>query len=174
MESTSTPAAVSNNPISIILLAKWGKERIEITALDPQATIGQVKSMITERTNVLPKRQKLIGLTTKSKAKVTDDTVLMDLKIKPGKSDKNEENVIYHSFILMGTAESNIFVDPSDREDLPDVVDDFDLDFNAGSDQVSPSHCYYFHFCLVSLSTKLKLLSTYPSYCSGWNMQQRK
>jgi len=35
----------------------------------------------------------------------------------------------------MGTPEEEIFVDPSDRDDLPDVIDDFDLDFNAGSDQ---------------------------------------
>ena len=32
--------------------------------------------------------------------------------------------------------EEKIFVDPSDRDDLPDVVDDFDLDFNAGSSEV--------------------------------------
>ena len=136
-EMNSTATAPSNS-MSINLLAKWGKERIEITALDPQTTIGQVKAIITERTNVLPKRQKLIGLTNKNKSKVTDETILMDLKVKTsGKSDQNEKNVICHSFILMGTAESNIFVDPSDRDDLPDVVDDFDLDFNAGSDEVS-------------------------------------
>jgi len=36
----------------------------------------------------------------------------------------------------MGTPEEKIFVDPSDLppEELPDVIDDFDLDFNAGSD----------------------------------------
>ena len=27
----------------------------------------------------------------------------------------------------MGTRESDIFVDPGDKEDLPDVIDDFDL-----------------------------------------------
>ena len=39
----------------------------------------------------------------------------------------------------MGTPEEKIFIDPSDRksQDLPDVIDDFDLDFNAGSDEVS-------------------------------------
>ena len=35
----------------------------------------------------------------------------------------------------MGTPEERIFVDPSDRTDLPDIIDDFDLDFGAGSDE---------------------------------------
>mmetsp|Transcript_2672 Transcript_2672/g.3778 ORF Transcript_2672/g.3778 Transcript_2672/m.3778 type:complete len:272 (+) Transcript_2672:1-816(+) len=35
----------------------------------------------------------------------------------------------------MGTPEEKIFVDPSDRDDLPDVIDDFNFDFNAGSDE---------------------------------------
>ena len=35
----------------------------------------------------------------------------------------------------MGTPEEKIFVDPSDRDDLPDVIDDFELDFNAGSEE---------------------------------------
>jgi ubiquitin-like domain-containing CTD phosphatase 1 len=35
----------------------------------------------------------------------------------------------------MGTPEEKIFVDPRHCSDLPDVIDDFDLDFNAGSDQ---------------------------------------
>ena len=33
----------------------------------------------------------------------------------------------------MGTREEHIFVDPNEKDDLPDVIDDFDLDFNAGS-----------------------------------------
>jgi len=28
-----------------------------------------------------------------------------------------------------------IFVDPSEKDDLPDVLDDFELDFNAGSEE---------------------------------------
>jgi ubiquitin-like domain-containing CTD phosphatase 1 len=35
----------------------------------------------------------------------------------------------------MGTPEEDIFVDPSERDDLPDVLDDFGLEFNAGSDE---------------------------------------
>ena len=31
--------------------------------------------------------------------------------------------------VQMGTPEEQIFVDPSERDDLPDVIDDFDLDY---------------------------------------------
>lgn len=82
----------------------------------------------------MPKRQKLIGLKGNKKGStVGDDTALSDLKAKGSKGD-----VIVHQFILMGTPEEHIFVDPSEKEDLPDIIDDFDLDFNAGSEEVSP------------------------------------
>jgi len=35
----------------------------------------------------------------------------------------------------MGTPEAEIFVDPSDMDSLPDVIDDFELEYNAGSDE---------------------------------------
>lgn len=35
----------------------------------------------------------------------------------------------------MGTPEEKIFVDPSQKDGLPDIIDDFDLDFNAGSEE---------------------------------------
>ncbi|GMH55282.1 hypothetical protein TrRE_jg11646, partial [Triparma retinervis] len=34
---------------------------------------------------------------------------------------------------MMGTPEADIFVDPADMDELPDVIDDFDSEFNAGS-----------------------------------------
>ena len=42
----------------------------------------------------------------------------------------------------MGTPEEEIFVDPSEKTDLPDIIDDFDLDFNAGSEEVGS--CSFF------------------------------
>eukprot|EP00553_Chaetoceros_curvisetus_P004502 CAMPEP_0204614172 /NCGR_PEP_ID=MMETSP0717-20131115/1963_1 /ASSEMBLY_ACC=CAM_ASM_000666 /TAXON_ID=230516 /ORGANISM="Chaetoceros curvisetus" /LENGTH=396 /DNA_ID=CAMNT_0051626781 /DNA_START=63 /DNA_END=1253 /DNA_ORIENTATION=- len=128
--------------VSVTLSAKWGKERIELSGLSPSTTIAQVKDLLSERTSVLPKRQKLIGLTTaiKRTSKVTDDILLSELKVKGGagnskKQAQNGDNVIRHNFILMGTPEEKIFVDPQNHDSLPEVVDDFDLDFNAGSDE---------------------------------------
>ena len=45
----------------------------------------------------------------------------------------------------MGTPEEEIFVDPSEKTDLPDIIDDFDLDFNAGSEEVGS--CSFFFGC---------------------------
>ena len=118
----------------VTLIAKFGKDKITLPDVDDDTTIGRVKEMLQERTRVLPKRQKLVGLVAvKGGAKgVNDDLPISGLKVK-GKSNGTTETV--HQFILMGTPEEEIFVDPSDRNDLPDVVDDFDLDFNAGSDE---------------------------------------
>ena len=46
----------------------------------------------------------------------------------------------------MGTPEEEIFVDPSEKTDLPDIIDDFDLDFNAGSEEVGS--CSFFSIAM--------------------------
>jgi ubiquitin-like domain-containing CTD phosphatase 1 len=125
------------------IVAKWGKERIVLEELETSTSIGNIKDRLTAKTGVLQKRQKLIGLVAvNGGAKgVSDETTLGDLKVKRGSANLSENvssavddrNVIVHEFLLMGTAEKDIFVDPSEKDDLPDVVDDFDLDFNAGS-----------------------------------------
>ena len=95
---------------AVTLIAKWGKEKIELKDLSPHTSISQVKDMLYEHTNVLPKRQKLIGLTTQSKVKVTDQILLSALKskskLKPSTSMCNDTDiskpVVKHNFILMG------------------------------------------------------------------------
>ena len=118
--------------VVVTLVAKFGKERITLENLDAQTTtIGHVKGLLHQQTRVLPKRQKLVGLVAlQGGAKgVHDDLPLSELK------SKNNKSTITHQFILMGTPEEAIFVDPSERDDLPDVLDDFGLEFNAGSDE---------------------------------------
>lgn len=127
------------NPYPVTLIAKWGKEKIELNNLPLATNIAQVKDMLSEKTNVLPKRQKLIGLMTLTKQKLTDETLLSELKPKSKAMTKSSDDgtikSIKHNFILMGTAEKDIFIDPDDHDSLPEVVDDFDLDFNAGSQE---------------------------------------
>ena len=80
----------SSKSTFVSLTAKWGKERIDLNMLSAETTIGKVKEMLTEKTGVLPKRQKLIGLSLKSKtagAKLMDENVLSDLKVKSGKKN---------------------------------------------------------------------------------------
>lgn len=124
----------------INIVAKWGKKKVHLPDLSETTTIAQVKEILSEKTGVLPKRQKLIGLSLKNKnnrSSVGDDSCLRDVQTKMGSKSKSDKNVVEHSFILMGTPEDKIFVDPGEKIDLPDVVDDFDLDFCAGSTEVS-------------------------------------
>jgi ubiquitin-like domain-containing CTD phosphatase 1 len=133
---------------TVTLIAKFNKEKYEFPGWSIHTTIGEVKDMIQRRTNILPKRQKLVGLLPVNGIgikSVTDDLTLGQLKVKSTASAKNGTfpQVITHSFILMGTPEAEIFVDPQDRRNrnrqgsadaaVYDVIDDFDLDFNAGS-----------------------------------------
>lgn len=126
---------------AVTMVAKYGKEKIELPNLSSSMTIGAVKELLREKTGILAKRQKMIGLKAIG-GSVSDETVLSDIKAK-----KAGETV--HQFILMGTPEEHIFVDPGDKDDLPDVIDDFELDFNAGSEEVSGtihhSHVFTVH-----------------------------
>jgi ubiquitin-like domain-containing CTD phosphatase 1 len=137
VEDTTAQLSLALATPTLTLIAKFGKERITLEDLSAETRIGEVKEMLQEITNILSKRQKLVGLVAqKGGAKgIHDDLLLKELKVK-GKSSSVENDApmsITHQFILMGTPEEKIFVDPSLRDDLPDVVDDFDLDFNAGS-----------------------------------------
>ncbi len=138
--ATDSDVVMAQSPsYTVTLIAKWGKEKIELNDLPLNTNIAQVKDMLSEKTNVLPKRQKLIGLVTLTKGKLTDEVILSELKPKSKAMTKTADDGIIksikHNFILMGTAEKDIFVDPDDHDNLPEVVDDFDLDFNAGSDE---------------------------------------
>ncbi len=157
----------SSKSTFVSLTAKWGKERIDLNMLPAETTIGQVKEMLTEKTGVLPKRQKLIGLSLKSisgGAKLMDENVLSDLKVKSGKKnlkgDGDSNNCVCHQFILMGTPEDKIFIDPNEKDDLPDVIDDFDLDFNAGSDEVCTRNYQTFSMFFLFVAIVLGWLMT--------------
>lgn len=128
---------------AVTLVAKFGKERITLDDLDASVTVGEVKEMLQEQTRILPKRQKLVGLVAlQGGAKgVHDNLPLSGLKVKGGSKKAAPGEATMHQFILMGTPEEEIFVDPSDRDDLPDVLDDFGLEFNAGSSEWSAVVC---------------------------------
>mmetsp|Transcript_3685 Transcript_3685/g.5606 ORF Transcript_3685/g.5606 Transcript_3685/m.5606 type:complete len:375 (-) Transcript_3685:105-1229(-) len=117
------------------MVAKYGKQKIELSDLpSTTTTIGHVKDLLREKTGIMPIRQKLIGLKTSTKGQeLTDRTLLSELKQSKRSNDGNTVQI--HQFILMGTPEEQIFVDPSEKDDLPDVLDDFELDFNAGSEE---------------------------------------
>lgn len=133
--TTTAPAPTTASHVTMI--AKYGKQKIELPNLPATSTnLGDVKELLREKTGILPKRQKLIGLKTngRSSSTLADDMLLSDLKVK--ESGGLEGSAVIHQFLLMGTPEEQIFVDPSEKADLPDIIDDFDLDFNAGSEEV--------------------------------------
>ena len=114
---------------TVTLIAKFGKERLTLEDLAPATTIGQVKLLLQEQTRILPSRQKLLGLQAQNGGArgITDNLPLEQLKQK----DKSKP---VFQFILMGTPEEAIIA--AERpDDLPDVVDDFDLEFHAGSEE---------------------------------------
>jgi len=128
----------TSNISAVHLVATWSKERIELTDLHPAMTIGQVKEQLYTMTRILAARQKWIGLssTDLNKSGLTDDMILSEIKSKRPdiKIDPlhPQNRSISHCFILMGTPEEQMLIDP---QTLPHVVDDFDLDFNAGSEE---------------------------------------
>jgi ubiquitin-like domain-containing CTD phosphatase 1 len=125
-----TNAANTDSEIGVTLIAKFAKDRIVLDDLTSDTSIFEVKLMLQEKTRILPKRQKLVGLVAQQGGakSVVDALPLSSLKVK-GKSTGNNGEIIHH-FILMGTPEEDIFVDPRDHPDLPDVMDDFDLDLD--------------------------------------------
>jgi len=118
-------------------VATWGKERIELSDLHPAMTVGQVKEQLYVITRILPSRQKWIGLSSSSSSSLilTDEMILSEVKSKRPEiihDSTIHRSLIRHCFILMGTAEDKMLIDP---QSIPTVVDDFDLDFNAGSEE---------------------------------------
>lgn len=114
--ASKTDGKKSSSSDSITMIAKFGKERIVLSCLTPETTIGAVKDMLRSRTGVLPKRQKLIGLTLVrtegGPTTLTDQVLLSGLKVKKAKGKTNGlgESAVVHEFILMGTPEEHIFI----------------------------------------------------------------
>ncbi|RHY34974.1 hypothetical protein DYB32_000527 [Aphanomyces invadans] len=105
----------------LTFVGKWKKVDVEVT-LSRDATVLELKKEIHARTRVLPHRQKLVGINHKGKP---DHVPLRELVLKTP----------VHKFMLIGTIEDDIFVDPSSvpKETLPSVFADFGCAFSPGS-----------------------------------------
>ena len=90
---------------------KWAKELVAVSVPE-DAVVGTVKDRLEERTGVLRKRQKLVGVM--HKGRIAADEVRLS-EVKLGKK-----------LMLIGTAEKNIIVEP-DPEEMPDVFNDLDV-----------------------------------------------
>ncbi|KAJ8317333.1 hypothetical protein KUTeg_005237 [Tegillarca granosa] len=107
---------MAGEPVSVDLTVKWSGKEYKITDLSESKTIKDLKLAIFNQTKVLPERQKLLGL--KYKGKVPgDDVELSELKIKPNTK-----------IMMMGTCEEELEKVKEPPADMPEVVNDFDIE----------------------------------------------
>lgn len=98
---------------------KWNGNDYKVANLLESNSIGDLKTELYKQTNVMPERQKLLGLKTNAGQAITNDTLLIDLKYKPGTK-----------IMMMGTVEEKIEDINKMPENMPEVIDDFDIGNN--------------------------------------------
>ncbi|XP_073969065.1 ubiquitin-like domain-containing C-terminal domain phosphatase 1 [Rhodnius prolixus] len=98
------------------LIVKWNCKEYEIDALSDNDSVGTLKDVIFKKTGVRPERQKLLNL--KFKGKLPDnDCLLAALNLKSG-----------FKVMMMGSLEEAIADANTIPDDLPEVIDDFDIE----------------------------------------------
>nr|XP_018911099.1 PREDICTED: ubiquitin-like domain-containing CTD phosphatase 1 [Bemisia tabaci] len=99
---------------SLQITVRWSGTDYDIT-IPSSDSVASLKGTIFKQTGVRPERQKLLNL--KHQGKVPEnDCLLSELKLKPG-----------FKIMMMGSLEEDIADASSVPEDLPEVVDDFDI-----------------------------------------------
>ena len=96
---------------------KWNGQNFKVSNLLQSHTINDLKNELFKLTNVLAERQKILGLKTNNGDNATNETLLQDLKYKPGTK-----------LIMMGTKEETINEVNKKPDEIPTVVDDFDIE----------------------------------------------
>ncbi|KAF0691904.1 Aste57867_16943 [Aphanomyces stellatus] len=104
------------------LVGKWKKEEL-VLQVAADASVLHVKELLYAKTKVQPHRQKLVGINHQGKP-AGNEVLLRDLTLKNP-----------HKFMLIGTVEDDIFVDPDlmPKDALPTVFSDFDCAYSPGS-----------------------------------------
>ncbi|CAK9808187.1 Ubiquitin-like domain-containing CTD phosphatase 1 [Anthophora quadrimaculata] len=98
------------------IIIVWGRKEIEIPDVNLDDTVRGLKERIHQETGILPGRQKLLNLRTKDKAS-QDEEILRNLGMKPG-----------FKLMLMGSREEDIAEACHAPKDLPDVINDFEIE----------------------------------------------
>ncbi|KAF8582275.1 ubiquitin family proteint [Ramaria rubella] len=115
--SDSSNLNQTNTEVWISLRVTHGGKELSLS-IEKSDRVFDLKGALFELTNVPPERQKILGLV---KGKLPpDDVCIDDLKLNPGKR-----------FTLIGTPQGSEFKDPFELEDLPEVLNDLDVDFSA-------------------------------------------
>merc|ERR1711936_1475484 len=97
-------------------MVKWAGKEYNIEVIESTDTVMDLKVKIMEKTGVRPERQKLLNLKVKGKV-ATDEMKLVALGLKPN-----------FKLMMMGSLEETIAETQSKPENLPEVVNDFDIE----------------------------------------------
>lgn len=102
------------NEVKIVV--KWGGKEYEICHLSQDDSVGTLKNAIHKETGVRPERQKLLNLKLKGKSP-EDDCQLSALKLKQP-----------FKVMMMGSLEEDIADACAPPDDIPEVVNDLDIE----------------------------------------------
>lgn len=102
--------------MSLSLIVKWSGKEYTIDNMDTGETVMDLKVRIMNQTGVRPERQKLLNLKCKGKA-ATDDMKMGSLGLK--------ENF---KVMMMGSLEETIIETQTKPENLPEVINDLDVE----------------------------------------------
>ena len=102
--------------MSVNVIVKWAGKEYNVDNLDAGDTVMDLKVKIMEQTGVRPERQKLLNLKVKGKA-ATDDMKVASLGLKDN-----------FKLMMMGSLEETIIETQTKPENLPEVINDLDIE----------------------------------------------
>ena len=102
--------------MSISVVVKWAGKEYNVENIDPGESVMDLKVKIMNQTGVRPERQKLLNLKAKGKA-ATDEMKIGSLGLKDN-----------FKLMMMGSLEETIIETQKKPENLPEVINDLDIE----------------------------------------------
>ena len=102
--------------MSISVVVKWAGKEYNVENIDPAESVMDLKVKIMNQTGVRPERQKLLNLKVKGKA-ATDEMKIGSLGLKDN-----------FKLMMMGSLEETIIETQKKPENLPEVINDLDIE----------------------------------------------
>ena len=102
--------------MSISVVVKWAGKEYSVENIDPGESVMDLKVKIMNQTGVRPERQKLLNLKVKGKA-ATDEMKIGSLGLKDN-----------FKLMMMGSLEETIIETQKKPENLPEVINDLDIE----------------------------------------------
>ncbi|XP_054167183.1 ubiquitin-like domain-containing CTD phosphatase 1 [Oppia nitens] len=99
----------------LTLVVKWSSHEYTIDSVTIEDTVLDLKKAIFKNTGVKPERQKLMGLKSNGKP-ATDEMLLSKVDIRPNMK-----------IMMMGSKETDIASVDLSPQDIPNVINDFDI-----------------------------------------------